>query len=131
VAIWVDEQYADPQATPALGEHGPAAGRASSSLAVATPPGGSTLYTIRWTGLEPNEAGWSSPSDTNLYPARFRLDGDTAFGADVDENSQTVNIGHMGSVAPVWVPVLSHIDHLAGIRECRQVLILRFGSIPA
>ncbi len=47
-----------------LGEHVPAAGRASSSLAVASPPGGSTLYTIKWTGLEPNEAGWSPPSDT-------------------------------------------------------------------
>ena len=26
--------------------------------------GGSTLYTIKWTGLEPKEDGWSPPSDT-------------------------------------------------------------------
>jgi hypothetical protein len=26
--------------------------------------GGSTLYTIKWTGLQPTEAGWSPPSDT-------------------------------------------------------------------
>jgi hypothetical protein len=26
--------------------------------------GGSTLYTMKWTGLEPTEAGWSPPSDT-------------------------------------------------------------------
>jgi hypothetical protein len=26
--------------------------------------GGSTLYTIKWTGLEPIEGGWSPPSDT-------------------------------------------------------------------
>ena len=36
----------------------------ASSLAVAAQLGGSTLYTIKWAGLEPNEAGWSPPSDT-------------------------------------------------------------------
>ena len=33
-------------------------------LEVIARAGGSTLYTIKWTGLEPNEDGWSLPSDT-------------------------------------------------------------------
>jgi MFS family permease len=28
--------------------------------------GGSTLYTIKWTGLEPTEAGWRPPSDIGV-----------------------------------------------------------------
>ena len=39
------------------------AGR-SKGLACVIATGGSALYTIRWSGLEPNEAGWSPPSDT-------------------------------------------------------------------
>ena len=40
--------------------------------------GGSTLFTIKWTGFEPTEAGWSPPSDTkqphaqgSRYPLAF------------------------------------------------------------
>src|ERR1039458_10524680 len=29
--------------------------------------GGPTLFTIKWTGFEPTEAGWSPPSDTTHW----------------------------------------------------------------
>ena len=50
--------------------------------------GGSTLYTIKWTGLEPKEDGWSPPSDTvqvhALWPWSILTSGPCRF-SDTDQ----------------------------------------------
>ena len=56
-----------------------------SVYAVATAQiGGSTLYTIKWTGLEPNEEGWSPRSVTAgqaAFPDAIRCPGADGFEA--------------------------------------------------
>jgi len=35
------------------------------------------LYTIKWTGFEPTEAGWSPPSDTKKWELTHHKEADS------------------------------------------------------